>query len=98
VGDRTLLDRVIELERRLDSLEVRHAELTQGVILVEKRKPGPKKKKFNYIVHITITITNSILFIKRTEQFNFLKLFQRFDFFLECMYRVANNNTRLEVV
>lgn len=44
MGDRTLLERVMELEGAVGVLKVQLGELVRGVVLVEKRKPGPAHK------------------------------------------------------
>lgn len=45
MADRTDRERIISLESRVLDLEVRLGELTKGVVLVQKIKPGRKKAK-----------------------------------------------------
>ncbi|MFH1835355.1 MAG: hypothetical protein ABH851_04100 [Methanobacteriota archaeon] len=44
MGDKTLGERVMYLEGAIGRLTVRLEELVSGVVLVEKRKPGPALK------------------------------------------------------
>lgn len=44
MGDRTQLERIVELEHRVDELSTLLADRLSSVVLVEKRKPGPAKR------------------------------------------------------
>jgi hypothetical protein len=44
MGDRSQLDRIVELEGRVRALEATLNERLASVVLVEKRKPGPVHK------------------------------------------------------
>ncbi len=44
MGDKTLVERVMNLEGRVASLTATLEERLASVVLVEKRKPGPPRK------------------------------------------------------